>query len=121
MADDKNCERVKNAYIKSGLTYAELAELTGFKKNTLLCYTMGRRTPSDLVVATIEEKVSSFVDGDGEYINKITSRENFIDRVYEIFDTVPEEKQPLEIIKAFDKLPTVSLRKERKNEKEQQR
>ncbi len=118
MADDKNCERVKNAYIKSGLTYVELSELTGIKKNTLLCYTMGRRVPSDLIVAAIEEKVSAFVDGDGEYINKTISREEFVNKVYEIFDTVPTENQAIEIIKAFDKLPTVFLRKDKSNEKE---
>lgn len=105
----KNSERVKQAYEKSGLTYDALAKLTGVKRNSLACWIIGRRNPSDIVTNLIEEKVSVYLNGGGEYINKSECRERFAEDVYDVLSNVPLGDQPKEIMSAFDRLPTVSI------------
>lgn len=107
--EKRNSDRVREIYERSGLTYDELSALTGIKPNTLACYLSGRRNPNDIVVSVIEEKVNSFLNGGGEYINKSAYRDNFAEAVYDIIQNCPVNEQPREIMKAFDKLPTVSI------------
>lgn len=111
-----NSERVKQAYEKSNLTYDELAKLTGVKRNSLACWITGRRNPSDIITSLIEEKVSVYLNGGGEYINKGECRDKFTEDVYNVFANVPIEDQPQEIINAFDRLPTVSIKKTKEAE-----
>ena len=110
MAEKKNSKRVRAAWARSGLTYDELAELTGQKRNSIACWITGQRNPSDVTTAMIEEKVSTFLNGGGEYINKTTYRDEFAESVRLILNSVSLEQQCDEIMKAFDKLPTVSIR-----------
>lgn len=108
----KNNERIRKAYEKAkeyGMTYQKLAVLTGVKINTLTCWLTGKRNPPDHVVNLIEEKVSVFLHGGGEYINKANCKDDFTETVYDIFSKHSPENQPKEIVKAFDKLPTVSF------------
>lgn len=57
MNDMKNSERVRQMYVMSGLTYAQLSELTDIKQNTLACWITGRRNPPDYVVEFIRDKL----------------------------------------------------------------
>lgn len=107
----KNSERVKRAYEKSGLTYDALARLVGVKRNSLACWITGRRNPSDIVASLIEEKVSVYLNGGGEYINKSECRDKFAENVYDVFSNVPPKDRAKEIINAFDRLPTVSIKR----------
>lgn len=109
MNEKTNHERVREAYVKSGLSYSRLAKLTGFKENSLACWITGRRTPTDVVTNLIEEKVSNYLKGEGEYINKSEYRDKFAEAVYEVFENVPPKDQPRAIMKAFDELPTVII------------
>ena len=109
MEDRKNCKRVRDAYVRSGLSYQELAELTGLKENSLACWITGRRNPTDVVANFIEEKVSNYLKGGGEYINKSEYRDIFAEKVYSVFETVSVKEQSRAIMKAFDELPTVVI------------
>lgn len=109
MEDRKNCERVRDAYVRSGLSYQEIAELTGLKENSLACWITGRRNPTDFVANYIEEKVSNYLKGGGEYINKSEYRDIFAEKVYHILETVSIKEQPRAIMRAFDELPTVVI------------
>ncbi len=57
MNDKKNCEKVRQIYIMSGLTYEKLSKLTGISQNTLACWITGRRNPPDYVVDLIRAKI----------------------------------------------------------------
>lgn len=98
---------MKELYKKSGLTYDELARLTGIKRNTLACYLTGKRQPSDIVTERITEKVTAYLKCGGEYINK-AYRDDFAEKVYSILAGNSPNKER-EIMKAFDELPTVSI------------
>ncbi len=104
-----NTERVRAAYLSSGLTYDELAELTQVKRNSLACWITGRRTPNDSITAMIEEKVTSYINGGSEYINKTAYADDFTKTVYEICSETAPEKIAQEVMKAFHKLPTTSI------------
>lgn len=113
----KNSERVKIAYEKSGLTYDALAKLIGVKRNSLACWITGRRNPSDIITSLIEEKVSVYLNGGGEYINKDECRNSFAEDVCDVLANVPLGEQPKEIMNAFDRLPTVSIKAVKKGSK----
>lgn len=105
----KNSERVRNAYKKSGLSYTGLAKLTGLKRNSIACWITGKRNPNDVVTDFIEEKVSAYLCGGGEYINKALRRREFSETINGILSDVPAEKQSEEIMNAYDRLPAVSI------------
>lgn len=109
MKEKKNCDRVREAYIRSGLSYPKLAKLIGVKENSLACWITGRRNPTDVVTNLIEEKVSNYLKGGGEYINKSEYMDTFAENVYDIFENVPADKQPRAVMKAFNELPTVVI------------
>jgi transcriptional regulator with XRE-family HTH domain len=48
---------IRKLYLKSGLTYDELAEITGIKRNTIASWIIGRRTPPEYTIAFVREKV----------------------------------------------------------------
>lgn len=114
MGEKKNSERIRKAYEECGLTYKSLASLTGLKVNSLACWITARRNPPDYVADMIVEKVRNFMNGGGEYINKKQSRDAFVEAVYEVFSKTPPSKQPTEIMKAYDNLPTVSFNENKK-------
>lgn len=86
-----------------------MSALTGIKQNTLACYITGKRNPSDIITRVIEQAINAYLQGDSVYINKSLYRDSFMEQVYDIFTNIPEDKQPIEIMKAFDSLPTVSI------------
>lgn len=105
-----NKQRVREAYQQSGLTYDELAELTGLKRNSLACWITGRRNPNNVITNLIEEKVSTFLKGGGEYINKTMYHDEFMKEVYRVCSEEPLNEQPVAIMRAFNALPTVSIK-----------
>jgi hypothetical protein len=44
------------------LTYDEIAEITGIKRNTVASWIMGRRTPPEYIVAFVKEKVEKTLE-----------------------------------------------------------
>jgi DNA-binding transcriptional regulator YiaG len=60
----KQCEgnEIREIYLKSGLTYDEIAEITGIKRNTVASWIMGRRTPPEYIVAFVKEKVEKTLE-----------------------------------------------------------
>ena len=60
----KQQERIRKAYKDSGMTYNQLAEYLGIKRNTLANWLTkkGRRVPPDYVITLIEEKVREYLD-----------------------------------------------------------
>lgn len=91
-----------------------MSKLTGIKQNTLACYITGKRNPSDITTKAIEQAITAHLQGDSAYINKTLYRDLFMEQVYDILTNVPESQQPIEIMKAFDALPTVNIPSEKK-------
>lgn len=104
-----NSERVRDAWKKSGLSYRELSALTKIPQNTLACYITGKRNPTDITTNVIEEIVNAYLNDSSVYINKTLYRDKFMESVYRICEIIPEERQPIEIMKAFDALPSVII------------
>ena len=92
-----NSERVRDAWKKSGLSYRELSALTKIPQNTLACYITGKRNPTDITTNVIEEIVNAYLNDSSVYINKTLYRDKFMESV------------PIEIMKAFDALPSVII------------
>jgi transcriptional regulator with XRE-family HTH domain len=113
MSRERNIERIRRAYERSGLSYVALARLTGLKYNSIACWVTGKRNPSDIVTNLVEEKVDVFLNGGAEYINKDLQRDGFMRRVYEICESCPANRIPTEIMKAYDEIPTTSIKNER--------
>ncbi len=104
--------RIRQAYMNSGLSYSELAKLTGIKRNTLACWITGRRTPPEVIVRMIEEKVSVHLNGGGEYINKAVCKKAFEQSVSGILSDTSSENHLEAIMNAYDNLPTVFIKHE---------
>lgn len=109
------CNRIRQAYVSSRLSYSELAKLTGIKRNTLACWITGRRTPPEVIVHMIEEKVSVYLNGGGEYINKAVCKKSFEQSVSGILSETPSENYLKEIMNAYDSLPSVFIKTENDN------
>lgn len=48
---------IREIYLESGMSYNEMAEITGLKYNTLANYLTGRRKPSKLVIDMVRKKM----------------------------------------------------------------
>lgn len=110
MDSETKHEALRKAYERSGMSYKKLADFLGLRENTLACWLTNKRTPPEYTVVMIVEKIENYLGGGGVYISKEMVKEQFIKEVYRIFDEVEEKKQPQEVVKAFERLPTVIVK-----------
>ena len=99
---------IRELWEKSGLSYQELSKITGIKLNTMSCYILGKRVPTEAGLITIKAKVENYFAGGSEYINKQGNRAFFTDSLAEILKTKEQSEYFAEIVGLYDRLPTVT-------------
>lgn len=57
----RNCDKIREIYITSGLTYEKMSEITGIKHNTIACWCTGRRNPPDHTLKFVRAKINSYL------------------------------------------------------------
>lgn len=99
---------IRELWEKSGLSYQELSKITGIKLNTMSCYILGKRVPTEAGLIAIKAKVENYFAGGSEYINKQGNRAFFTDSLAEILKTKEQSEYFAEIVGLYDRLPTVT-------------
>lgn len=109
---NERSEKIRLLYEESGLSYTELAKVTGCNVNTLSCYITGKRTPPKAVLTDIEKKVRNYFCKGNEYIDRKACQKIFSDKISQIILgqatkfglNEPDELYKL-IMKAYNTLP----------------
>jgi len=104
----KILKRLRRIYETYGLTYKEMSRITGVNVHTIVSWLTETRCPKKETAKKFEEKIRNYFRHGREYIDKEYCRHLFIDKVYEVFTSLPVEEQGKAIIDIYDSLPCVS-------------
>ena len=114
---ERRRKAVRELWEQSGLSYQELSKITGIKLNTMSCYILGKRVPTEAGLNDIKKKVENYFAGGNEYINKQGSRAMFTDGLAEILKTKEPSEYFKEIVGLYDRLPTATTQQIRNKNK----
>ncbi|MCM1223041.1 MAG: helix-turn-helix domain-containing protein [Lachnospiraceae bacterium] len=68
--EKRNCDKIREIYIRNGLTYKKMSEITGIRQNTIACWVTGRRNPPDHTVEFVRAKVNCYIRNKREVKNE---------------------------------------------------
>lgn len=59
--EKRNCDKIREIYVRNGLTYKKMSEITGIRQNTIACWVTGRRNPPDYTLKFVRAKINSYL------------------------------------------------------------